>query len=133
MKQEKQTSKLSAGKYRGTKEYLLIYAELIQAAQCRGTVTYQLIAQIMGLPLKGNYMAGRVGRILAEISEEEATHDRPMLSSVAVGVNNRPGPGFFTLARKMGLLNEGTKESDLEFWAQQTLAVYKAWQTHFKA
>jgi hypothetical protein len=38
-------------KYRGTTLYHLIHAELIAAARYRGTVTYQEIAQIMGLLL----------------------------------------------------------------------------------
>ncbi len=36
-------------RYRGKKEYFLVYAEMINAAKYRGTVTYQEVAQIMGL------------------------------------------------------------------------------------
>ena len=57
------------GKYRGKKEYSLVYTELITAAKYRGTVTYQEIAQIMGLPLSGNHMSREVGWVLGEISE----------------------------------------------------------------
>jgi hypothetical protein len=42
-------------RYRGKKEYALIYTELITAAKYRGTVTYQEIAQIMCLPLTGKH------------------------------------------------------------------------------
>ncbi len=42
--------------HRGTKAYLLIYAELITAARYRGTVTYQELAELVGLPLHGIYM-----------------------------------------------------------------------------
>ncbi len=45
-------------KYRGTKDYFLIYAELIRAARYRGTVTYQELADFVGLPLRGSYMGG---------------------------------------------------------------------------
>ena len=38
--------------HRGTKAYLLIYAELITAARYRGTVTYQELAELVGLPLQ---------------------------------------------------------------------------------
>lgn len=41
-------------KYRGTKGYFLIYAELIRAARYRGTVTYQELADLIGLPLHGS-------------------------------------------------------------------------------
>jgi len=37
-------------KYRGTKLYHLVFNELITAARYRGTVTYQEIAKMMGLP-----------------------------------------------------------------------------------
>lgn len=40
-------------RYRSKKEYALVYTQLISAAKYRGTVTYQEIAQIMGLPLIG--------------------------------------------------------------------------------
>jgi hypothetical protein len=48
-------------KCRSTKEYFLVYRVLINAARNRGTVTYQDIAEIMGLPLAGNYMGQQVG------------------------------------------------------------------------
>src|SRR5688500_16257184 len=97
------------GKYRGKKEYALVYTELINAAKYRGTVTYQEIAQIMGLPLQGNHMSREVGWMLGEISEYELANGRPMLSAIAVGVNGKPGAGYFDWARKLGRL---TSEDD---------------------
>ncbi len=44
------------GKYRGKPVYYRVYHELIQAAQYRGTTTYQDIAAIVGLPMSGSYM-----------------------------------------------------------------------------
>jgi len=55
-------------KYRGTKEYALVYCELITAAKYRGTVSYQEIAKMMSIPLSGNYMSSLLGQILGEIS-----------------------------------------------------------------
>ena len=117
-----------ASKYRGTREYLLAYAELIRAAQYRGAMTYQEIAAIMGLPLKGSYMGSQVGWILGEISDDEQQRSRPMLSAVAVGVSGKPGSGFFVLARQLGKLGKGTKEDEHKFWLQEREAVYKTWQ-----
>lgn len=39
--------------YQGTIVYHLVYAELATAARYRGVTTYQTVAQIMGLPLRG--------------------------------------------------------------------------------
>jgi len=77
-------------KYRGSKEYFLVYCELIKAARYGGLTTYQAIAQIMGLPLTGHHMSAETGHILGEISEDEINHGRPMLSAIAVGASDRP-------------------------------------------
>lgn len=115
----------SKGKYRGTKEYALVYCELIAAAKYHGTVTYQEIAKMMGIPLKGNYMSNLLGRILGEISEDEVANGRPMLSAIAVGVNGLPGAGFYSLARGLRRL---TDQSEEEFWEAEKKAVYETWK-----
>jgi len=119
-------------KYRGSKEYLLVYCELIRAARYRGLTTYQAVAEIMGLPLRGNYMGKEVGHMLGEISQDELDHGRPMLSALAVGVSGSPGSGFFSLARELGKLQERSKEAQHRFWEEEKAAVYKAWKREFK-
>lgn len=119
-------------KYRGSKEYLLVYCELIRAARYRGLTAYQTIAEIMGLPLRGNYMGKEVGHVLGEISQDELDHGRPMLSALAVGVSGLPGSGFFSLARELGKLQERSKEAQRRFWEEEKAAVYKAWKREFK-
>lgn len=124
---------LNPDKYLGTKEYLLVYGELIMAARYRGVTTYQAIAQIMGLPLKGNHMSREIGLILGEISEAELDQGRPMLSALAVGVTGVPGAGFYNLARQLGRLTEEGSAAEETFWRQEREAVYVAWQREFKA
>lgn len=119
-------------KYRGTKAYHLVYNELIAAARYRGTVTYQEIAQLIGLPLSGNYMGLEVGHILGEISEDEHLQGRPMLSAVAVGVSGEPGEGFYILARGLGKLDDDSEDGKRRFWATEKAAVYKVWQKVLK-
>lgn len=122
---------MSTGKtYRGTIEYSLVYSELIIAARYRGTVTYQEIAKMMGLPLTGNYMSAMIGQILGEISMDEVEHGRPMLSAIAVGVKGLAGDGFYKLARELAKL---TTQSDDEFWAAEKKAVYDTWKIKLKA
>jgi hypothetical protein len=113
-------------RYRGTTKYFHVLAELVRAAQYRGLTTYQDIALIMGLPQSGSHMGKEVGWILGEISEDEVDAGRPMLSSVAVGVNGRAGPGFFGLARELGRLSDKGDES--AFWERERSATYDAWK-----
>lgn len=113
-------------KYRGKTVYFHVLAELVRAAQYQGTTTYQDIAVIMGLPAWGRYMGRETGHILGEISEDEVATGRPMLSSVAVGINGMPGSGFFGLARRLGLLQ--TSEEEKNFWQGEREAAYRAWK-----
>ena len=113
-------------KYRGTTTYVHVLAELVRAAQYRGLTTYQDIALIMGLPLKGSHMGAETGHMLGEISEDEVRAGRPMLSAVAVGVSGKPGPGFYQLAHDLGRCPADAGEGT--FWQQEREAVYDAWK-----
>src|SRR5437764_15237002 len=95
-----------ADKYRGSTKYFHVLAELVRAAQYQGLTTYQDIAFIMGLPLQGSHMGAEVGHILGEISEDEVEAGRPMLSSLAVSIKEKPSEGFYNLARRLGRLHE---------------------------
>jgi alkylated DNA nucleotide flippase Atl1 len=119
-------------KYRGTVEYHRVYSELIAAAEHRGTVTYQEIAQRMGLPLMGNHMQREVGQILGEISDDEHDRQRPMLSVVAVKNTGEPGPGFADLARQLGRLRDTSKEAEERFWIEEKGRVYEIWKRPLK-
>ena len=100
-------------KYRNTTKYFHVLAELVRAAQYRGVTTYQDIALIMGLPLSGSHMGKEVGWILGEISEDEVSAGRPMLSAVAVSVTGKAGPGFYGLAAQLGRLSKSQDETAL--------------------
>lgn len=113
-------------KYRGTKAYGLVFTELITAAKYRGTFTYKEIAKILGITQPGSHMANQVGQILGEISEDELVQGRPMLSAIAVGVEGKPGSGFFGLAKDLGRLKDGDDEQ--AFWEKQRQAVYDYWK-----
>lgn len=113
-------------KYRGTKAYALVFTELITAAKYRGTFTYMEIAKILGITRPGSNMANQVGKILGEISEDEAVLARPMLSAIAVGVEGKPGSGFFGLAKDLGRFTDGDDEQ--AFWEKERQAVYDFWK-----
>jgi hypothetical protein len=112
--------------YRGTATYLRVYGELVRAAEYHGLTTYQDLAVVMGLPLQGNLMGREIGQILGEIVDDELGVGRPMLSAVVVGVNGRPGGGFFEYGRQNGRFTEGQSED--AFWATERQAAYAAWK-----
>lgn len=114
-------------KYRGTREYHLVFCRLITAARYRGTCRYQQLAPILGLPLQGNYLGREIGKILGEISEDEALVGRPVLSAVAVNSNGQPGEGFFSLARMLGKLTTTDESGDQDFWQAEKEAIYQVW------
>ena len=114
-------------RYRGTTDYIRVLAELVHAAEYRGVTTYQDLAVIMGLPLQGSYMGKETGHILGEISEDEVSADRPMVSAVAVSVSGKPGPGFFGLAKELRRFSGGPADEE-SFWRQELEAVYETWK-----
>jgi len=114
------------GKYRGTTEYVHVLGELVRTAQYRGLTTYQDVAVIMALPMQGNLMGRELGQMLGEIAEDEVLAGRPMLSAVVVGVNGKPGSGFFSLAKDLGKFSEIDDEQS--FWEQERDAAYVAWR-----
>jgi hypothetical protein len=119
------------GKYRHTTKYDLVKAELINAEQYHGFITYQDIAIILGVPKTGSYMAKATGEVLGEISEDEIDNGRPMLSAIAIGVSGYAGPGFFTLARDRGLLKSSLKDDELKFWEDTKKAIYEVWKKDY--
>jgi hypothetical protein len=115
-------------RYHGTKEYFLILAELIQTARYRGTVTYQELADLVGLPLVGSFMGNELGGYLGAISEDEVQHGRPMLSALTVTVEGKPGDGFFALAKDLGKLKSDHPYDRDAFWEAEKRTVYQIWQ-----
>ena len=114
-------------KYRGTKEFLLVYMKLITAAQHRGIVYYTEVARILGIDQPGHHMSREVGQVLGEISEDEHTNGRPMLSAVAVSSKGMPSEGFFNLASRLGKYSGSTTNDEEIFWKQESDRVYSAW------
>jgi len=119
-------------RYRGTREYMLVYCEMIRAARYGGTTTYQAIARILNLPLTGSHMGREVGNVIGAISEDELNHGRPMLSAIVVGVSGRPGEGFFDWARKLGRLHDDSDEAQERFWEAEKQEVYDTWRREYK-
>ena len=114
-------------KYRGTKEYFIVLAELITAARFRGVVTYQEVAKLIGFPLTGSYMGAEIGNLLGEISEDHHDLGYPMLSAIVVTISGLPGPGFFNCANRLGRYEGKTTDDEREFWEKEVDAVHRTW------
>lgn len=117
-------------KWDQTKEYYIAYSILINAAQHHGYATYQEIAQAIGLPTAGSYMASQIGELLGTISANEKEQGRPMLSAIAVGVSGKPGEGFLPYAKDLGYLHED--EDAQAFWTKECEKIYKEWKTRYR-
>jgi len=114
-----------SARYEGTREYYRVYSLLIQAAHFRGTVQYMQVAKILHITQPGNYMGREVGQVLGEISRNEVTRGRPMLSSVVIGTNGIPGEGFRNFAVELGRWNgQGDWKT---FWHSELEEVYRVW------
>jgi hypothetical protein len=77
-------------------------------------------------------MSSETGQILGEISEDEFTNGRPMLSAIAVTSKGQPGSGFFGLAKLLGKLEDDSEESKQQFWKAEKANVYATWQKELK-
>lgn len=117
-------------RYLPTKEFLRVYAHLISVAERGETTGYAEVAEIMGLPRSGHHMSQQTGQMLGEISKRELECGRPLLSAVVVRVGDRQaGPGFFLLARHLGLLpDDASSDQELAFLKEQQAAVYEEWR-----
>jgi hypothetical protein len=112
-------------KYFGNEIFLKVYSKLIRTAHKRKTIYYKDVAEIMGLPIRGEHMAREVGQILGEISEWEHDEGRPLLSAVVIREDiGIPGEGFFKLARELGKF-QGQNEQD--FWQNELQDVHNIW------
>jgi len=104
-----------------------IYDELKRLAKRQATTTYGAIAPLAALEMDNPPDREEMRQILGKISTYEHQHKRPMLSAIVVyKQENIPGPGFFELARHLGLLSEGNEE--LSFFCQEVTRVYAAWK-----
>ena len=119
-----------AKEWKDTKEYFVTYSILINAARHSGFTSYQEIAQACGFPTAGSYMGSIIGNILGKISENELEHGRPFLSAIAVGVNGKPGKGFFDWAKQLGVVKENQTEED--FFLQERKRIYEEWKTPYR-
>ena len=96
---------------------------LIDIAKKQGTIFYsELVRKVLIISIEANSYA--LADMLGQISTAEDAAGRGMLSAVVVRKeNNRPGKGFFELARVLG-----RDISDEEkFWINEVNRVHSSW------
>ena len=116
-----------ASKYRGTTDYIRVLAELVHAAEYRGVTTYQDLAVIMGLPLRGSHMGKQTGQVLGEISRGRGKC-RAADAQCGCRFSKREGRArIFALARDLGRFS-GAAADEESFWRQELQAAYDTWK-----
>jgi len=102
-----------------------LYEKLREVARQQKTTHYKDIAPILGLKMGDPADRVRIGQILGDISKQEHDAGKPMLSAVVTHKEDeRPGPGFFELAQKLGLV--GAMDSET-FFIHELKRVHQYW------
>ena len=96
---------------------------LVDRARSQTTITYtELVQRIHAIDLEAH--DPRLDELLGQISTEEQSHGRGMLSVLVVhkGGDLRPGRGFYNCAASLGL-----DTSEERLWIEQLQLVYSTW------
>jgi len=102
-----------------------IYEELKRVAKAESYTTYAKISPLAGLDMGNQADRNEIAKILGDISTHEHSSQHPLLSAVVVlAEEGKPGQGFFTLARDLGLYEGG---DDLKFWLDEIKRVHQYW------
>ncbi len=103
-----------------------IYEYLKAKARQEKLATYGEIAPLANLDMANQADRNRIGEILGEISTFEHQHKRPLLSVIVIHKNGtEPGPGFFNLAKALGIQNQQDNDS---FFIAELNRVYHYWK-----
>ncbi|MBM3460292.1 MAG: hypothetical protein FJX77_17370 [Armatimonadetes bacterium] len=119
-------------RYAGSREYYLVFSELLRAARYRGLVSYRELASLMGFPGRGPEVRREhleeLLALLGEIAREEFCHDRPPLGVLAVNGAGQPDLDFFYLLRELYEIDDWDPvQGFVEFWEALRGEVYATW------
>ena len=69
----------------------------------------------------GTDYGSQLGYLLGQVAMEELQpdEDRPVISALAVGSDNKPGTGFWDLCSGLGLSIGGSEAARYEFWVKE--------------
>ena len=97
---------------------------IIKRAKVKEKISYsELVSRVQAIVLESESYA--LAAMLDEISTEESTAGRGMLSAIVVHKSGdmQPGPGFFELAKRLG---HDTSDI-LQCWVDELKKVYAYW------
>jgi hypothetical protein len=119
----------SESKLEQSKEFLRVYAMLIRAAQQRGFVTEDDVADLMGLSTEERAATRATARMLEAIAQREARSGRPILSAVVVtSATHTPVRSFQRSASERGLLPvKVSKEQRDRVWRAELQRLFEEW------
>jgi hypothetical protein len=102
----------------------VIYEKLQEVAQAKSITNYTEIGSLVGLEPHNPIL----WEMLDDINRYEHQERHPMLSAVViVQAENKPGEGFFKLARELGLF---LGSDELAFWVKELNRVWDYWSSH---
>ncbi len=112
-----------------SKEFLRVYSMLIRAAQQRGFVTEDDVAELMGQTPDERPRFRSTNKVLELIADRERHYGRPILSAVVLtSATHRPVGAFQRSAANLGLLPpKASKVQRDSFWQAEVERVYDEW------
>ena len=103
-----------------------IYEQLKTVARTGIVTTYGEIAHLAGLDMANPDDRNKISEILDEISLFEHERGHPLLSTVVIHKDdNMPGPGYFKMARRVGLYKGS---NDFMFFINELRRVHDHWK-----
>src|SRR5690242_6835629 len=104
-----------------------IYEKLKLVAISQEMTTYSEIAPLACLDMENPSDREQIRQVLGKISTYEHQHGRPLLTAIVVHKqDNIPGPGFFELARHLGLHSD--RDDNLAFFCREVARVHDWWK-----
>lgn len=106
-----------------------LFDELVRVARGGNTTTYGNISPLIGIhEIHGDADVAAISAELDAVSVHEHQQGQPLLSVLVVNQHTlRPGPGFFTMARRLGRFRRGDQDS---FFIEELNAVHDFWRNH---
>lgn len=110
-----------------------VHSLLVEAAKTEEKlVQYKMIIETANLKRFGEGIPDVLGKLFYEVNEYDRNFDieRPMLSAIAVSINEQPSKGFFDLARHYGKFDGKNQYDELTFWITEMEELRKYWSSH---
>jgi hypothetical protein len=106
-----------------------IHAYLLELAQTgHDPITYTELARHFDMLINSEADVGLWSDRLGDVSRAEHARGNPLLSVIIINdEKNRPGGGFYDLARSKGLFQGHNEFDKLAFYSQELKRVYLHW------